>query len=307
MSSTIAFRPRRLAHANIWVSDIERSIRFYESVLGIELVRRERALKMGFHSNGNTHHDIGMIEISRGQDRYGRDGKIQIPKSRGTSVGLNHLGWEMASEREVVEAYKRARQTSGSGFRTVDHIISRSVYVPDPDGNMHEFYADSLDDWRTVFNLELEDEVTAGWDPLASPPSDAHRYPVDPPIRTVADAPLHPVRIVSATLGTHDLDRLTGFYVDVAGLTLEGKDKGEARFGGSAGHHDLRIVAVPEGGRTGLLSFAFALPAESDVTAAGKALAAKGIAAEVSGSPDSPALVVTDPDGFRIEFRSRIH
>lgn len=307
MSSTIAFRPRRLAHANLWVSDIERSIRFYESVLGIELVRRERVLRMGFHSNGNTHHDVGMIEISRGQDRYGRDGKLQIPKTRGTSVGLNHLGWEMTSEREVVEAYKRARQVSGANYRTVDHIISRSVYVPDPDGNMHEFYADSLDDWRTVFNLDLEDEVTAGWDPLASPPTDDHRYPVDPPIRTVSEAPLHPVRIVSATLGTHDLDRLADFYVDVAGLTLQERDKGEARFGGTAGHHDLEIVAVPEDSKTGLLSFAFALPDTSDVTAAGEALAAKGIASELSESPRGAALVLTDPDGFRIEFRNQVH
>jgi len=248
-----------------------------------------------------------MIEISRGKDRYGRDGKIQIPKNRGTSVGLNHLGWEMTSEREVVEAYKRAKKMSSANFRTVDHIISRSVYVPDPDGNMHEFYADALDDWRTVFNLDLEDEVTAGWDPLASPPSDAHRYPVDPPIRTVTDAPLHPIRIVSATLGTHDLDRLIGFYVDVAGLTLQGKAKGEARFGGSAGHHDLRIATVPEGGRTGLLDFSFAVPAESDVTAACKTLAAKGISSDVSRSADGPALVVTDPDGFKIEFRSQAH
>lgn len=303
MSDTIAFRPRRLAHANIWVSDIERSVRFYEQVLGLELVRRERALKMGFHSNGNTHHDVGMIEISRGQDRYGRDGQIQIPKTRGTSVGLNHLGWEMASEREVVEAYKRAKTASDANYRTVDHIISRSVYVPDPDGNMHEFYADALDDWRTVFNLDLEDEVTAGWDPLAAPPSDAHRYPIDPPIRTVADATLHPIRIASATLGTHDLDRLAGFYVDVAGLTLEAKDKDEARFAGSAGQHDLRLVAVPQGSRTGLLDFSFAVPAGCDLGAAGKALAAKGITAEVSSSHDGTALLVTDPDGFRITFR----
>jgi catechol 2,3-dioxygenase len=302
MSANIAFRPRRLGHANFWVSNIEESIRFYESVLGIELVRRERALKMGFHSNGNTHHDVGMIEISRGQDRYGRDGELQIPKTRGTSVGLNHLGWEMTSERDVVEAYKRARNVGGAEYRTVDHIISRSVYVPDPDGNMHEFYADSLDDWRTVFNLDLEDEVTAGWDPLAAPPSPAERYPVDPPIRFVPSAPLHPLRITRATLGTHDLDRLTGFYVDVAGLTLQRKEDGMARFGGSAGSHDLRIVEVPKDGKTGLLAFSFAIPADCDITAARRTLEEKGIVAAVSHSADGPVLTVTDPDGFQIEF-----
>ena len=70
------FRPRRLGHVNLWVSDLERSIRFYEDVCGIELVRRERDILIAFHSNGNSHHDIGIIEISRGKDRYGRDGTL---------------------------------------------------------------------------------------------------------------------------------------------------------------------------------------------------------------------------------------
>ena len=302
MFNSIAFRPRRLGHANLWVSNIERSIQFYEQTLGLELVRRERMLKMGFHSNGNTHHDIGMIEISRGQDRYGRDGTLQIPKTRGTSVGLNHLGWEMASERDVVEAYKRAKMLGRADYRAADHIISHSVYVPDPDGNMHEFYADVLEDWRSVFNLELDDEVTAVWDPLSSPPSDAQNYPIDPQIRAVPNAPLHPVRITEATLVTSDLDRLADFFIEVAGLTLQDKSSGEARFGASAGGHDLRIVKIESGGKSGLQAFAFGVTEDCDVAAAAKTLTSKGIATTVSKSAQGPVLTVTDPDGFRITF-----
>src|SRR4051812_43238078 len=117
------FAPRRLGHVNLWVSDLEQSVRFYESVVGIELVRRERDILIAFHSNGNSHHDVGIIEISRGKDRYGRDGMLQIPKTRGTDVGLNHLGWEMENEKELVDAWKRAQ---GSGFRierALDHGI----------------------------------------------------------------------------------------------------------------------------------------------------------------------------------------
>jgi catechol 2,3-dioxygenase len=304
MQRNIAFRPRRLAHANLWVSNIEQSIAFYESVLGIELVRRERALKMGFHSNGNTHHDIGMIEISRGVDRYGRDGNIQIPKTAGTAVRLNHLGWEMESERDVADAYARAKALGDAKFRTADHLISHSVYVPDPDGNMHEFYADAVDDWRTIFNLELEDEVTAAWDPLGAPPSDAHRYPVNPPIRSVPQSPLRPIRITRATLGTHDLDRMVDFFRDVAGLTLQDKADGQARFGGAAGGKDLILVETPESGKTGLQKFSFVVTADCDLATAGKALGAKGVAARFADTADGPSLTVTDPDGFQIELLS---
>ncbi|MDC0032993.1 VOC family protein [Alphaproteobacteria bacterium] len=302
MSGIIDFMPRRFGHANLWVSNIERSIQFYEGVLGLELVRRERLLKMGFHSNGNSHHDVGMIEISRGVDRYGRDGMVQIPKTRGMTVGLNHLAWEMASERELVEAYKRIQPLFDANLWTVDHIVAHSVYVPDPDGNLHEFYADALDDWRTVFNLAIEDEVTAAWDPLAKIPSDVHRYPVNPPIRSVPDAPLHPTRISRATLGTNDLERMVYFFVDIIGLRLKDRDQNMVRFGGSAGGEDLHVVKTPEGAKTGLQALTFVVPEEYDITAAATRLSENGIYAALSACSKRPLLTVTDPDGFRIEF-----
>jgi len=202
----------------------------------------------------------------------------------------------------VVEAYRRAKALGHSDYRTADHIISHSVYVPDPDGNMHEFYADVLEDWRSVFNLELEDEVTAVWDPLSSTPSDARNYPVDPPIQTVPHAPLHLLRITDATLATGDLDRLVAFFTEVAGLTLQDKSKNEARFGGSAGGHDLRIVKAENGAKAGLMAFAFAVTDDCDIATAAKALAAKGIAATSSTSAQGPVLTLTDPDGFQITF-----
>ena len=302
MPSNIGSRPRRFAHVNLWVSDLELSIDFYEGVLGIELVRRERPLKMGFHSNGNSHHDVGIIEISRGEDRYGRDGMVQIPKTRGTAVSLNHMAWEMTSEHEVVEAYKRIQSMSDSDLWTVDHIVAHSFYVHDPAGNMPELYADALDDWRTVFNLEVEDEVTAAWDPLSASPSNAHRYPINPPIRSVPDAPLHPIRITRATLGTSNLDGMVDFFQKYIGLTLKGREDGEACFGGSVGGEDLRIVDVPDGPHSGLQAFSFVVSADCDLSATATILGENGVDAALSECPDGPLLTVTDPDGFRIEF-----
>jgi len=45
------------------------------------------------------------------------------------------------------------------------------------------------------------------------------------------------------------------------GLTLQGKG---ARFGGSAGHHDLQIDAVPEGDKTGCLAWRSTCPSLCD-------------------------------------------
>ena len=70
----VDFHPRRLGHVNLYVSQLERSIEFYRDTCGIELVRIEAAIRGGFHSNGNTHHDVGLIDRER--DSIGID---QVP------------------------------------------------------------------------------------------------------------------------------------------------------------------------------------------------------------------------------------
>lgn len=303
----VRFMPRRLGHVNLWVSDLERAIRFYEAVCGLELVRRERDLLIAFHSNGNTHHDIGIIEVSRGQDRYGRDGTLQIPKSRGLAPGLNHLGWEMENEAELVEAYKRAQASGFPIQRAVDHLISHSVYVVDPDGNGHEFYADEMTDWRSIYNLDQEDEVTALWDPLSVTPKQDGRYNVDPPIRRVDRAPVHPSHLTGVRFATRRFDAMREFFTSVAGLAVveEVNEPGrQVRLAGTSGRIDITLDEVGEAEPIGLRSFRLRLNEAIDAEQVASRLRAAGIDAslrrENAGTPAE--LVLRDPDGFAIEF-----
>lgn len=182
----VAFRPRRLGHVNLYVSDLEASLSFYERHCGLARVRMESAIGAGFLSNGNTHHDLGLIEISRGQDRHGRDGHVQIQSTRGRQPGLNHLGWEMENQAALVQAYERMRAAGMAPQALYDHIISHAVYVPDPDGNVHEFYADSMKDWESVFNLTM-----TTWSPAAGIrlPASARPRPTTTRPRTCAGPP----------------------------------------------------------------------------------------------------------------------
>ncbi len=298
----VNFRPRRLGHVNLWVSDLEKSIDFYESVCGIELVRRERSILIAFHSNGNTHHDVGIVEISRGKDRYGRDGMLQIPKTRGLAVGLNHLGWEMATEAELVDAIRRAREAQFPIGRAVDHLISHSVYVNDPDGNGHEFYADQMRDWERIYNLGNEDEVTGDWDPLAHPPSAQHNYNETFTVRRVERAPLHPSHITGARFATRQFGPMHEFFTGVAGL----RQVDEARIGGrrhvllagAIGRPDITLAEAGDDERVGLRSFRFVLAEEHDLPVVAKQLSSRGLDAMVGDGK----LCLKDPDGFDIEF-----
>lgn len=302
----VEFKPRRLGHVNLYVSDLERSITFYEKVCGIELVRREPEIRGGFHSNGNTHHDIGLIEVSKGIDRRGRDGKVQIAASRGTKVGLNHLGWEMENEADLVTAYKRFRDLGRTALRLSDHIISHSVYVSDPDGNVHEFYADAIPDWRKVFNLDHEDLVTSQWDPFAAPAKTVANYPIDPPVRVVRDAPLHPSKISGATFATNRFDEMHRFFTSIGGLYSAAAIAVRPRtavFAGTCGRPDLTLVEVSKGERIGIRMFSFVLASDCDFTSTVDRLSAFGVkGVRLVEDSERRSLVIDDPDGFGIEF-----
>src|SRR5687767_5462801 len=103
------FKPRRLGHANLWVKDLKASEAFYNATCGLAIEFWEPGLKATFLGTGNTPHDLGMIEVTRGKARYGRDGILMIPEGIGLEPGLNHLAWELENEAELVDAHKRAK------------------------------------------------------------------------------------------------------------------------------------------------------------------------------------------------------
>lgn len=303
----VRFRPRRLGHVNFYVDDLQRSLAFYEEVCGLERVRMEAAINAGFLSNGNTHHDVGLIEVSRGADRIGRDGQVQIRATRGTRPGLNHLGWEMESQAELVAAYARMLEAGLEPTALYDHIISHAVYVADPDGNVHEFYADTMRDWRSVFNLSHDDLVTSQWDPLSAQPSDARNYIDDPEIRKPGGSVLHASHLVGAVLKTHDIEAMRRFFEQVAGLeAVEGDDgAGGIVFAGRCGRPELTLVRAADGEPAGFARAALLLQEPFDVSTVATALGRMGVGPAVAHAGRAgTALLLTDPDGVSIELRS---
>lgn len=302
----VAFKPRRLTHANLFVDDVERSVRFYNEVCGIELVRREPDVSVSFMSNGNTHHDVGLVKTKRARV-VGRDGLVMFEgksTGRGTYAGLNHLGFEMENEVELVDAVGRAKRAGVKILMTMDHLISRSVYLSDPDGHYVEFYADSIKDWRTIFCTEREDLVTGAWTPGTPAPSAERNYDPNPELRSVPEAIFHPSCIDHAVLNVADLDRALQFYTVIGGLSVVEKGK-NARFAvlrGSTPQSCLSLVES-ESKRSGVHHLGFVVPEGTDFDEAAQRLRRIGV--EPLGGPGQgakQALFVKDPDGMLLEF-----
>ena len=303
MLETVRFAPRRLAHANLFVSNLDRSVEFYNQVCGLEEVRREPGIGAGFLTNGNSHHDIGLTELAD-RSAVGVGGHVQIDRSRMIRAGLNHFGWEMETEKHLVDAYLRAVEAGVEIHRTTDHQISHSVYVFDPEGNLNEFYADALTDWRTVFNPEREDLISSHWDPNAEPPSQEAKYDRSPRLRCVNDAVFHSLRITHALLVARDLDSLRRFYEGIGGLTpvYEGEDGEFVCLKGTSSRYDLVLFAARDGLAPGLHHISFEVGNE-DLSRSEKLLNSKGSRFDVCIDNEAKQSVfVKDFDGIGVEF-----
>ena len=123
----MSLSPVRLNHAVLFVADVDRAVRFYTDVLGMELISREPGLNGAFLrlARSGNHHDLGLFGVPGA-----------VPQSR-RSVGLYHLGWQVDTIDELVE-FRQTLLDTGSYTGESSHGATKSIYGADPDGNQFE-------------------------------------------------------------------------------------------------------------------------------------------------------------------------
>ena len=121
----------RIGHVHLRVADLERAIRFYNGVLGFEVVLRY-GTSAAFLSAGGYHHHIGLNtwESLGGQ-----------PPAPGTT-GLYHLAILYPTRAELADALKRLIAAGVPLQGASDHGVSEAIYLADPDRNGVELYWD---------------------------------------------------------------------------------------------------------------------------------------------------------------------
>jgi catechol 2,3-dioxygenase len=135
---------KELGHVVLYVSNLERSRRFYRDLLGF----RETACPPGaaLFSSGRNHHELLLIEI-------GGEPKVR----RGPETGLYHIGFKVGdSDEELRQALHLLRKDGVTVVGAADHSVTHSLYILDPDGNEIELYVDVSDAWKTDPSAILE-------------------------------------------------------------------------------------------------------------------------------------------------------
>ena len=126
---------RSLGHAVLKVRNRARAEVFYHDILGMPIATRNE--RMTFFTLGN-HHDFAVLEV--GDD---------APLAESNGVGLFHVAFNVGEGLDDLRAMKAELEAHGVTIdRQVDHTVSQSLYLTDPDGNGVELYVDTSDVWK---------------------------------------------------------------------------------------------------------------------------------------------------------------
>ncbi|MEP1086171.1 VOC family protein [Algoriphagus sp.] len=129
----------RIGHVHLKVTDLKKSLDFYQGLLGFELVSRY-GKDAAFISAGGYHHHIG---LNTWQSKGGKP----APKN---TAGLFHTAILLPTRRDLAVLLQRLIDANYPLTGAADHGVSEAIYLDDPDENGVELYWDKpKEDWPT--------------------------------------------------------------------------------------------------------------------------------------------------------------
>jgi len=120
-----------IGQVHLKVADLERALRFYCGVLGLEITQRY-GTQAAFVSAGGYHHHIGLNTWES------LDGSPPPPGS----TGLYHVAIVYPTRNALADALRRVMDAGIQLDGASDHGVSEALYLRDPDDNGVELYWD---------------------------------------------------------------------------------------------------------------------------------------------------------------------
>ncbi|MFL5541791.1 MAG: VOC family protein [Longimicrobiaceae bacterium] len=264
----------RLGRVRLQVADLERSLAWYERVLGLRVLRRSGAdAALGAHGD-----DAVLVEL------HEKAGAAPVPR-RGR-LGLYHFAI-LLPDRAALGRFVAHLAEIGERAGASDHRVSEALYLNDPDGLGIEVYADRpRSSWQVVDGqiamstdpLDLADVVrAAGGEPWTGMPAGT--------------------KIGHVHLHVGDLGRAAAFYHQGLGLDQVVWSYPGALFLSAGGyHHHLGLNtwaagAAPAGDDDArLLEWEIVVPSAEDAEAALESLSDSVVEDGVARDPWGTAL-----------------
>jgi catechol 2,3-dioxygenase len=275
----------RLGRVRLQIADLERSLRFYEEVLGLRVVERGSG-HAALAAQGDERVLVEVVEHPGA-----------LPAGREARLGLFHFAI-LLPDRASLARLVRHLAESGVALGAGDHLVSEAFYLSDPDGLGIELYADRpRDTWRRIGR-----ELMISTDPLD----------VEDLLREAGDESWSGMPPGTAMGHVHlrvgDIQQAAAFFSDALGFDRITWSYPGALFLGAGGyHHHLGTNTwagsgpqPPGESDARLLEWTLELPDAKSVAAAGRSLAEAGFPAEVGVEGE---VVTRDPWGTEIRIR----
>jgi len=266
---------------HLTISDLTRSVRFYESHLGFLVHRRDdRTAWLG--AGGPDLLVLSQCETA--------------PRVRGTT-GLYHFAILVPTRADLARALRRLVETGTLMQGAADHGVSEALYLADPDGNGIEIYRD---------RPRAEWPYAGGHLRMGADPIDLDEL-LDEKTEHDDSATLAGGTVIGHVhLHVSRLDDAERFYVGVLGFELMQRYGPSALFVSAGGyHHHIGLntwagvgAPPPPPGAIGLRHFLVRLP----TTAAVEAVAAR---ARTAGAPTEiveGGFLIRDPAGNALKL-----
>ena len=273
----------RIGRVRLQVSDLERSIAYYQSVVGLDVRdRTEGAASLAPSGGGDPILELKELKGARAVPRRGL-------------LGLYHFAI-LLPDRAALGRFIAHLSEIGAYAGMSDHLVSESVYLTDPDGLGIEVYADRpADSWLAVERqfqmttkpLDVESVVASAqgqkWDgmPQGTKIGHVHFY-------------------------VGDIDKAASFYHSALGLDKIVWSYPGALFMSAGGyHHHVGVNTWAQGASPAsaddakLVDWELVVPDPEASEAAAKSIEAAGFNVERSDGYAS----ANDPWGIRIRVR----
>jgi catechol 2,3-dioxygenase len=274
----------RIGRIRLQVFDIDRSVKYYEQVLGMRTIAgANKTVQLGAHGD-----DRILLELVE------KPGARSVPR-RGL-LGLYHFAI-LLPDRASLGRFIAHLSEIGAHAGMSDHLVSEAVYLTDPDGLGIEVYADRpRDSWRIV-DGQLE---------MATKPLDVSSVVEEAGSRKWDGLPAGTV-IGHVHFHVGDIERASSFYHAGLGLDKIVWNYPGALFMSAGGYHhhvgtNTWAAGAPPASDDDarLLEWELLVPDSADVEAAAASLATAGYPI----SHDGDALVASDDWGIRLRLRT---
>jgi catechol 2,3-dioxygenase len=283
--STVLPPDIKLGLVKLNVSNLERSIRFYKEIVGLQVLQ-STSTKAELTIDGSQPFLL-LEEIQHAQ-----------VTPRRSAAGLNHFAILLPTRKDLGASLRNLIQ-SGIHIGQADHLVSEALYITDPDNNGIEIYCDRpRSTWRRDASgnyIMASDPID--WEGLLSE-AEGYEWNGLPVGTTLGHIHFH----------VKNLQKSKVFYCDILGFDVvaDASETMKALFISAGGYHHhigMNIWAGedaptrPSNG-TGLDYYTIVFPNEKTRNEALERLQGEGVQA----TELDDALFVTDPSGIRLRL-----